>query len=151
MAKTEFQSTVSLKEGLFVEAISRGFAVHMDEPEQLGGTDKAMNPVELLLSALGGCLAITVGAFSKAAHVDVKECKVHVTGDLDPEGFLGFNKEVRKGFSQIRYQIEIVSDSPEERIKKLMQMVEERCPVSDTLKGVEVKGDYVLQNQVANK
>ncbi|MFT9486516.1 MAG: OsmC family protein [Tepidibacillus sp.] len=151
MAKTEFQSTVSLKEGLFVEAISRGFAVHMDEPEQLGGTDKAMNPVELLLSALGGCLAITVGAFSKAAHVDVKECMVHVTGDLDPEGFLGFNKEVRKGFSQIRYQIEIVSDSPEERIKKLMQMVEERCPVSDTLKGVEVKGDYVLQNQVANK
>ncbi|KXG43600.1 OsmC family protein [Tepidibacillus decaturensis] len=151
MAKTEFQSTVSLKEGLFVEAISRGFAVHMDEPEQLGGTDKAMNPVELLLSALGGCLAITVGAFSKAAHVDIKECKVHVTGDLDPEGFLGLNKEVRKGFSQIRYQIEILSDSPEERIKKLMQMVEERCPVSDTLKGVEVKGDYVLQNQVANK
>ncbi|TCS84182.1 OsmC family protein [Tepidibacillus fermentans] len=144
MAIQEFKATVSLKEGLFVEANARGFTVQMDEPEQLGGTNKAMNPVEMLLSALGGCLSITIAAFSKAAHVEIEDCKVHVTGDLDPDGFLGLNKDVRKGFTQIRYQVELVSNSPEDKIKKLMQMVEEKCPVSDTLKGVEVIGDVKI-------
>ncbi|WP_339062816.1 OsmC family protein [Tepidibacillus marianensis] len=144
MASQEFKATVTLKEGLYVEADARGFKVSMDEPEPLGGSNKAMNPVEMLLSALGGCISITIAAFSKAAHVEVKDCKVHVTGDLDPDGFLGLSKDVRKGFTQIRYQVELVSDSSEDKIKKLMQMVEEKCPVSDTLKGVEVVGDIKI-------
>lgn len=149
MAIQELKATVTLKDGMFVEAESRGFKVHMDEPEQLGGTNKAMNPVEMLLAALGGCLSITISAFSKAAHVNIQDCRVDVTGDLDPEGFLGINKDVRKGLSQIRYNIEIVSDSPEEKINKLMQMVEDRCPVSDTLKGVEiVKGNVKVTQSV---
>ncbi len=138
MAKQEFKSTITLKEGLLVEAESRGFKVVMDEPAQLGGTNKGMNPVEMLLSSLGGCLSITMSAFSKAAHVDIKNLRVHVTGDLDPEGFLGTNDQVRKGFSQIRYEVEVETDASEEKVNKLLQMVEERCPVSDTLMGVEV-------------
>ena len=138
MANQEFKATVSLKEGLLVEGESRDFKVLMDEPEQLGGTNKGMNPVEMLLNALGGCLTITIAAFSKAARVNLSDVRVHVTGDLDPGGFLGTNKEVRKGFSQIRYEVELITDATEEKINKLMNMVEERCPVSDTLKGVEV-------------
>lgn len=145
MANVEFQSTVKLKEGLYVEAETRGFKVHMDEPKELDGTDKAMNPVEMLLSALGGCLTISIAAFSKIVHVDLKDCRVQVSGDLDPDGFLGKNKDVRVGFSQIRYNIEIISDSPQEKIDKLMKMLKERCPVSDTLKGVEVNGEFNIK------
>lgn len=145
MANTEFNATVSLKEGLFVEAETRGFTVHMDEPEHLGGTDKAMNPVELLLSSLGGCLTISIAAFSKAVHVDLKDVRVNVSGDIDLDGFLGVNKNVRPGFNQIRYDIELVSDSSEVKLNKLINMVKERCPVSDTLKGVEVNGDFNIK------
>lgn len=147
MATQEFKSTVTLKEGLFVEAESRNFKVHMDEPEQLGGTDKAMNPVEMLLAALGGCLSITIAAFSKALRVDVKDCRVDVTGDLDPDGFLGKSKDVRMGFTQIRYNVELVTDASQDKVDRLMKMVEERCPVSDTLKGVEVvQGTIDIKN-----
>jgi len=149
MANQEFHATVSLKKGLQVQAEARGFTVEMDEPEQLGGTDTAMTPVEMLLASLGGCLTITMSAFSKAAHVDIQDCKVHVTGDLDPEGFLGINKEARKGLSEIRYHIEIISDSPQEKIDKLIQLVENRCPVSDTLKGVAVVKGEVKVTQPA--
>lgn len=138
MANQEFKATVSLKEGLLVEGESRGFKVAIDEPENLGGSNQGMTPVEMLLNSLGGCLAITIAAFSKAAHVELNDVKVNVTGDLDPGGFLGTNKDVRKGFSQIRYEVELSTDATQEKINKLMQMVEERCPVSDTLKGVEV-------------
>lgn len=138
MAVQEFKSTVTLKEGLFVEAQARNFKVNMDEPEHLGGTDKAMTPVEMLLASLGGCLSITIAAFSKAFHIDIQDCKVNVSGDLDPDGFMGTNKEARMGFTEIRYNVELVTDAPEDKVKKLMEMVEERCPVSDTLKGVKV-------------
>ena len=54
-----FNAKVSrLSDGLQVEAQSRGFKVLMDEPVEGGGTDKGMNPVELLLSSYGGCLTI---------------------------------------------------------------------------------------------
>ena len=47
-----FNAKVSrLSDGLQVEAQSRGFKVLMDEPVEGGGTDKGMNPVELLLSS----------------------------------------------------------------------------------------------------
>lgn len=138
MALQEIKATVTLKDGLYAEAESRGFKISMDEPESMGGTNKAMNPVELLLAALGGCLSITLSAFSKAAHVNIQECRIDVSGDLDPDGFLGINSDVRIGLSQIRYNVEVVSNSPEKNINKLMQMVEEKCPVSDTLKGVAV-------------
>ena len=141
MANQEFKVTTSSKQGLMVEAETRGFKVIMDEPDQMGGSNQGMTPVELLLASLGGCISITIAAFSKAAHVELKDVKVHVSGDLDPDGFMGINKEVRKGFSAVRYEVEIVTDAPEERVQKLMQMVEDRCPVSDTLKGVGVTGN----------
>lgn len=138
MPNQEFKSTVTIKEGLFVEAEARGFKINLDEPAELGGTDKAMTPVEMLLSALGGCIAITFASISKAMRVEIRDLKVNLTGDLDPAGFLGLDKDVRKGFSQIRYNIEVDTDASQEKIEKLMKMVEEKCPVSDTLKGVEV-------------
>lgn len=144
--KEEFKAKVCLKSGLIVEAEAREFKVSMDEPETLGGTNTAMNPVELLLCSLGGCLSIVVAAFSKAVNVDIEDCNVEICGDLDPDGFQGKNKDARVGFSQIRYKINLKSNSPKENIDKLMKLVEERCPVSDTLKGVEVVGDLNLNN-----
>ena len=39
----------------------RRFQVAVDRPKQLGGTDRAMNLVELLLCSLGGCALISPG------------------------------------------------------------------------------------------
>ncbi len=39
--------------GLQVEANARGFKITLDEPEELGGTNTGMNPVEAVLCALG--------------------------------------------------------------------------------------------------
>jgi uncharacterized OsmC-like protein len=43
---------------MYCEGGARGFKVAVDEPKQLGGTDRAMNLVELLLCSLGGCMSI---------------------------------------------------------------------------------------------
>lgn len=140
MALQTFKTTTAWSgKGVYVESSARNFKVSMDEPAGLGGTDKAMNPVEMLLSSLGGCMSICAAAFAKACGVDLKGYSVDIEGDLDTDGFLGKDPSVRKGYQEIRCTMHIDSPSPKENIEKLVRMIEERCPVSDTLKGVHVK------------
>ncbi|MCG1011865.1 OsmC family protein [Tepidanaerobacter sp. GT38] len=145
MAIQTFNAKAEWKGGALVEATSRSFKVTMDEPVELGGTNTAMNPVELLLCSLGGCMSIVAGMFAPKFRVELKGFSVELEGDLDPDGFTGKNPDVRKGFSDIRYKMHIISDSPEENIKKLCKFIEEHCPVKDTLEGVSVTGTYVIE------
>jgi uncharacterized OsmC-like protein len=136
---------VNWQSGLACEADARGFKVTMDEPAELGGTNTSMNPVELLLSALGGCITICAAAFAPACKVNLIDFSVDLEGDLDPDGFLGKNPNVRTGFSDIRYKMHIKTDSPKENVERLVKAIKKVCPVSDTLKGVPVSGDYELE------
>ncbi|MFZ5651261.1 MAG: OsmC family protein [Bacillota bacterium] len=121
-----------LPEGMVVESESRGFKVIMDEPRNLGGTDKGMNPVEMLLCSLGSCITIVASFFAKEAGVDLKDFRVELEGDLDPAGFMG-KGTARPGFMEIRYKMYIKSDSPTENVEKLMEIIKSRCPVGDSL------------------
>jgi len=124
--------------GVSADATSGSHTLRIDEPEALGGNNSGPNPVELLLSALGGCLVVLVNAFAPAHGVDVKDVQVKVEGDLDPDGFQGLS-EVRPGFSEIRYKLTINSPSPTDKIAELTEHVLTACPVKDTLTGVPVK------------
>lgn len=140
MANQIFKTTINWTgKGVAVTGGTRGFEIRMDEPKELGGNNSAMNPVEMLLASLGGCISICGAAFASKCKVDLKSLSVELEGDLDPEGFLGINPEAKKGFKQIRYKLNIESPSPQENIDHLVKLIEERCPVSDTLKGVDVK------------
>ena len=121
------------KGGLVVENESRGFKIVMDEPENLGGTDKGMNPVEGLLVSLGSCLVIVGSAFEKGQGIELQDLWVETEGDLDPDGFLLGKEGVRPGFEAVRFTIHIKSSSPEEKLGEFMKFMESRCPVSDTL------------------
>ena len=121
------------KGGLVVENESRGFKIVMDEPENLGGTDKGMNPVEGLLVSLGSCLVIVGSAFAKGQGIDLQDIWVETEGDLDPDGFLLGKEGVRPGFEAVRFTIHIKSSSPEEKLGEFKKFMESRCPVSDTL------------------
>src|SRR5699024_11986052 len=68
---------------------TNGKQVIIDEPKKLGGTDQGPNPVEYVLSALGGCVNVLVVSFAKSFGVQVEDLQVHVEGDLDSDGFLG--------------------------------------------------------------
>jgi uncharacterized OsmC-like protein len=124
--------------GVYCEGGVRGFKVAVDEPKELGGTDRAMNPVELLLCSLGGCMSICAAAFARGCGVELKGFRVELEGDLDPDGFLGKKRNVRTGYQEIRYRMIIDSPSPRANIDKLQGLIEERCPVSDTLCGVKI-------------
>lgn len=145
MAEETFKSTVSLKEGLTVEAETRGHKIIMDEPQEMGGNDEGMNPVELTLSALGGCLSICASMFAESCDVDLNDFSVDLEGDLDLRGFKGADG-VDPGFQEVRFTMNIDSDSPKENIEKLVEVIENRCPVSDSLKrNIEINFEHKVK------
>lgn len=133
------------KSGLVVENESRGFKMVMDEPENLGGTNQGMNPVEGLLVSLGSCMVIVGAAFAKAQEIDLQDLWIETEGDLDTDGFLKGKEGVRPGFQDVRFTIYIKSSSPEDKLHAFQKFIESRCPVSDTLgKGTRVKANTLV-------
>lgn len=132
MAVTTVKAKTVLQEQVVVEAEVRGHKVTIDEPENLGGTDTGMNPVELLLSALGACQSIVARTYAEKFDIDLKKFWVELEGELDTDGFLG-KSDVRPGFSSIRSIFHIETDAPEEKVKAFKEHIEAHCPVGDTI------------------
>ncbi|NMM64470.1 OsmC family protein [Clostridium sp. P21] len=135
MAITTFRATTRRKKGIAVTSEARGFKVDIDEPERLGGTNTGMNPVELVLCALGGCQTILVSSFAKKMGISLEDFWVELEGELDPDGFMGLS-DVRPGYQRIRYNMHIKSDASEEKIREFIEFIEKRCPVGDTIGNV---------------
>ncbi|MGJ4788802.1 OsmC family peroxiredoxin [Leptospira koniambonensis] len=137
MANTVFESKASWAGGLKLNLQSRDHKWVVDEPEILGGTDQGPNPVELVLGGLASCVGVLVSLYAPAHKVELKDFNVFVEGDLDLDGFQEI-AAVRPGFSQIRYRVDIETDSPKENVNSLLSHIERICPVKDTLSGVGV-------------
>ncbi len=138
-------STYSDQPDFTVRSDIRGFKVPIDEPRELGGRDTAPNPVELLLAALGGCQEIVYRAFAAVLGIEIERIEVHAKGHLDLHGFLGLNADVPAGFSSISFTTRIISPATEEAIAQLAALVEQHCPVQDTLaRAIPVKGKVEL-------
>lgn len=139
MALTTFKAVARKKEGLAVIGEARDFKVNIDEPVSMGGSDTGMNPVEMILCALGGCQAICASAFAGKMGIDLEDFWVDLEGDIDLDGFMGLS-DVRPGYQNIRFNMHIKSSASEEKIKEFVKFIEKTCPVGDTLgKGVKLE------------
>lgn len=139
MAIETFKSEVKWSgEGVLSKAKVHKHEVLIDEPVALGGGDLAPNPVEYVLVALGSCINVLAVLFAEQFSVEVEDVKVVLEGDLDADGFLGKNPDVRPGYQEIRYEIQIDSPSDQEKVDALIAHIAANCPVKDTLEGTRV-------------
>lgn len=114
-----------------VEVKVRGHAFTVDEPAALGGTDKAANPVEFALAALGSCQVITYQFWAAKRGIPLESVKVTVDGDLDLHGFLGFSLNTRPGFGDVRVSVALDGPASRDVYEQLRRDVDEHCPVLD--------------------
>lgn len=142
-----FKATAHLQGGMVVKAQSRNFEVTIDEPKYLGGTDTAMNPVELLLCALGACQSIVARVYAPKFNIQLEDFRVELEGDLDTDGFMN-KSDVRPGYSDIRYHIHIKADAPYEQVEEFIEFVERLCPVGDTISNpVHLQRSKIVLNE----
>ena len=112
---------------------ARQFTLVVDEPEGLGGTDEDANPVEYILAGFAGCINVIGHLVAKELGFVIKNLKIEVVGDLNPERFFGTSFQDRAGFKSIRLNLIPETDATVETLVKWLQIVEDRCPVRDNL------------------
>ena len=122
-----------LVKGMQVENTARNFSVRVDEPENMGGSNSGLTPMEAMLIALGSCQVIVASAFARYHEIDLQEFRIDLEGDFDLDGFQQGKKGVRMGFQEVRLTPHIKSSSSPEAIQKFMKFVESRCPVTDVM------------------
>jgi len=132
-ARAVFKSSTRLVRGLECEATSRDFAMTIDEPEMLGGTDKGPNPVEVILSAFGTCQEITYRLFADKMDIPMTGIEVDVSGNIDLRGFFAVDDGVRAGYTNISATVRIESTASDEDIARLKEAVDAHCPVLDII------------------
>lgn len=132
-AAVSFTTTNTLVPGTKTEVTVtvRDHNFTVDEPTSLGGGDKAANPVEYALAALGSCQVITYQFWAAKLGVRLDSVAVRVDGDLDLHGFFGFDETTRAGFTDVRVRVELTGPESAERYEELKQRVDEHCPVLD--------------------
>ena len=118
-------------DGLHRRVKIRGFAVEVDEPESLGGTDRAPSPVEYALAALATCQEITYRLHADSLGIALKDVSVELEGELDLRGFFGAVEGVRPGFLNINGSVRFDSSAPAADLERLKSVVDAHCPVLD--------------------
>jgi len=132
-------------EGFKTETEVRKFKVGIDEPLELKGTNTAPNPVEMILTAVGGCVAVTYRAYARKFGIEIEDLIIDLEGDTVRGGWTDKEGRERSGFKQIRYEVKIKTNAPEEKVLQLHKLVKEKCSVSDMLiYPTEVKGSVKI-------
>ncbi len=118
------------------------FVAEGDHPAVLCGGDRAPTPVEYLLAALAACITAGIGNIASARQVTLHSVETTVEGDMDMQGILGLNENVRNGFDTIRASFKIKGDAPADKLQKIVQQSVARSAVFDVLSnGVTVDID----------
>lgn len=149
-SKAVFRASTELVEDVRCSVAVREFEpMTVDEPAELGGTNQAANPVELVLGALGTCQEIMYAAYASVMGIKLDSVKVDVKGYLDLKGLFAMDETVPAGFTKICYETTLESPADKETLEKLVAVVESHCPVLDTLKRpVEVAGSVSINGSV---
>lgn len=146
MSRVVFEAETALVEGVRCTGKVRNFApVIVDEPPELGGQDKGLNPVELLLVSLGACQEIMYAAMAAMMGIKLDEVKVNLKGALDLKGLFGMDPSIPPGYQKISFETTLKSPASEEELRMLVEAVESHCPVLDTLvRPIDVSGKVTI-------
>jgi putative redox protein len=114
-------SVVLTTKNYVAEAKIRNHFVVTDVPVSEGGADTAPTPVEYLLTAIGGCVAVTLRMYAAGRNWDVGEITVNVFQLKDEKG--AYLTE------EISFEKEITEDQ-----RKRLLVFAGKCPVAKMVK-----------------
>ncbi|PYZ95200.1 osmotically inducible protein C [Salipaludibacillus keqinensis] len=137
--KMTFQVT-GKTENMRADLHSNQHQITIDEPAEMGGTDKGQDPMSNLLASLAGCENVIANMVAKEMDFDLQSIEFDVHGELDPRGLMG-DKNVRPYFEKVQVNAKVSTEESQERIDELKEKTDARCPVFTTLKAAGVDLD----------
>ena len=130
-AQAVFKASATAHDAVASTVTLGEYRVEVDEPPVLGGEGKAPNPVEYYLASLLSCQVVTYRFWAEKLGIAVEDITAHAKGDLDVQGFFGFDTDVRARFQEVRVVVTVTGPETAERYRELQDAVDAHCPVLD--------------------
>ncbi|MBX9832910.1 MAG: OsmC family protein [Burkholderiaceae bacterium] len=113
--------------------------VVVDEPLHLFGQDTAPAPGEIVLSGLGGCLAVGITAVATWKQVKLSKIEIFMEGDIGNPAAWGAGGALQKlpaemGFQAIRVKVLVEGDAPREVLDEIVQHANFYSPVANSMR-----------------
>lgn len=111
----------------------QAYTLDTDHPEIFAAEDNGVTPVEMVLAGLAGCLTAGIASVATNRGIQLNSVKATLEGDMDLQGILGIDADVRNGFNSVRVTYEIDADATPEDIKAVVAQSQKRSAVFDTI------------------
>jgi uncharacterized OsmC-like protein len=129
---THSRSTVESFSGLGDEQNHKTvFTFDADHPEIFASEDHGATPVELVLVGLASCLTAGVAAVAQNREIQLRSVSATLEGEMDIQGILGIDSDVRNGFSGIKVTYNIDADATPDEIMGIVAQSQKRSAVYD--------------------
>jgi len=122
-----------------MEAVNEdGKSIRMDSSPEIGGHQGGMRPMQLLLSALGGCSSVDVIHILKKQRQEITSFEVEVTGDTE-------NMDAYRLFKNIFVHFKIKGNVHTLKAENAVRLsIEKYCSVAKILEPTATITFYVI-------
>ena len=101
------------------------FTLVVDRPAQGGGGGLGFNGGQLLYLAVAGCISNDLFREARAGGIELRHVRVKVRGNFVGEPAVS---------EEIRYEVEVSGDAPEEQLRALIDRVDEIAEIPNSLR-----------------
>jgi uncharacterized OsmC-like protein len=109
--------------GIGGKEVPRPFTFDIDEPCELGGSNRFANPQEHLIAALNACMTVGYVAQCAIRGITLESLEIETEGEIDLRGFLGIDPNVANGYESLRYTVRIKGDGTKEQFGEIHDAV----------------------------
>jgi uncharacterized OsmC-like protein len=114
--------------GIGGQQVPRQFSIDIDEPSELGGSNRFANPQEHLLAALNACVMVGYVAQCAVHGITLESLEIETDGEIDLRGFLGIDPTVRPGYENLSYVVRIKGSGTKEQFAEIHKAVMATSP-----------------------
>jgi uncharacterized OsmC-like protein len=114
--------------GIGGQDVRRSFSFDIDEPCELGGSNRFANPQEHLIAALNGCITVGYVAQCSVRGITLDKLEIETEGEIDLRGFLGIDPAVANGYESLRYTVRIKGNGTREQFAEIHDAVMATSP-----------------------
>ena len=104
-----------------------------DHPEIFASEDRGITPIEYLLVGLASCLTAGIASVAQNRGVQLRSVESQLEGQMDIQGILGMDSDVRNGYDDIKVVFDIDADASQEDIEAIVAQSQKRSAVYDAL------------------
>ncbi len=117
---------------------SSAVKINIDGPTSIGGEEKGVRPMELVLMALGSCSVFDLTTILQKQRQDIQDIRVEVEGDR--------REEIPNIFTKIHISFYLKGDIDEIKAQKAAELaVKKYCSVHDMLAAGGVDITYSIK------